>query len=279
MVQFMTSQSGRIAVFSDMHFMAWQQTLAPVEWVPDLERALQDAARQSPDIFVCNGDLTNGKDRDYDLAMSAIRRHCGRPKHYFTMGNHEYYGFYEDADFSDDLAQQRFLHHTGMPNIHFEVRRFGLSLVFLSTDGYRPDWKDAGVLHPATLHWLEQRLLNAPPGPVLVWFHQPVNDTVADSTNTCMQSDELRSIFSKRPGVLFLSGHTHCRMDRKDQLVYQDGTLFVGGGCAFGDTPQSRWLDIGRNSIVLRIRDHRDEPWLDDWTRTVRFHGGLWSID
>ncbi|GGJ02951.1 hypothetical protein GCM10010885_10280 [Alicyclobacillus cellulosilyticus] len=274
----MRHSHARIAVFSDMHFMAWQDTLAPVEWVEQLEADLADTAALVPQLFVCNGDLTNGKARDYELAMRTIRRHLPHTPCVFTMGNHEYYGYYEDVPFDWDLAQHRFLQYTGMPGLHQVQQRFGLTLIFLSTEGYQPDWHDAGFLTQQTLAWFEAQLHASSPGPVLVWFHQPIDGTVAKSEHTCLVSEALRTILARRPGTVFISGHTHCPMDRDDQFIVDGTTLFVGGGCAFGDAPQSRWIEIADGTLTFRIRDHASRSWLAPWTKIARWENGRWHV-
>lgn len=263
-----------LAVTSDWHFMAWKETQAPVEWVPSLCTALDDLASLRPNLLVVNGDLTNGKERDYRLAASSLTDHfTARALDcpvYYTMGNHEYYGYYEDSPFSSALAQERFLRHTGQQQIYQRVDRRGYTCLFLSTERYAPDMSDAGWLSDEQLTWCERQLSAAPAGPLLIFVHQPVNDTVADSNETLLQSDRLRAILSRRSGVFVFSGHTHCRMDRPDQLVAADGVFYVGGGCLCADAPQSRFVTMRPDSIQLRVRDHAQRRWLDDWERTVQ---------
>jgi Icc protein len=258
------------SVCSDLHFMAWKETEAAVAWVPVLEAALADIAALQPRFMVVNGDLTNGKARDYRLAMEALASVRRSMPVYFTMGNHEYYGLWEQTDypggqFSLAAAQRRFLDFTGMEAIYYEKQWAGFPFLFLSTERYDPDMKDAGWLSPQQLDWLRQRLLQYPSGPLFAFFHQPVNGTVADSADTCLQSEEIRSLLARRPGVLWFSGHTHCRMDRPDQLAAEEMTLYVGGGCLHNETSQSRWVDVYPDRIVLRIRDHINRQWLDDF--------------
>lgn len=262
------------SVLSDLHFMAYKDTGEPVDWVPFLNREVLHIAKLQPDFIVVNGDLTNGKERDYRLALSVLRR-CGMPI-YYTMGNHEYYGYYEDEGFTPELAQQRFLTLTGSPGIYYDKTVHGFPLLFLSTEDYTPDSRDAAWLSNRQLGWLEERLrLAASAGkPALLFLHQPVNGTVADSDNTCMQSDALRSILRRFPGNMLFSGHTHCRMDREDQIVRQDGTVFVGGGCMYEAIPQSRWVDVFADRIVLRLLCHRTRTWLDGYETTIRFAAG-----
>lgn len=255
------------AVLSDMHFMAWKETGAPVDWTPALEKVLSDVHAKGPDFVVINGDLTNGKERDYALALASLRRFCPR-RAYFTMGNHEYYGFHEEEDFTPALAQARFCRHAGRQHPWYEQRVAGLSFLFLATERYAPDMNDAAWLSDVQLRWFADRLEAAPPGPVFAFLHQPVGGTVAGSEGSCFQSDELRAILRRRPGVIFCSGHTHCRMDRADQLVVQDGTLFVGGGCCYTGTPQSRWVELHADRVLLRLWDHTEDRWLEAYDCT-----------
>lgn len=270
----------RIAIFSDMHFMAWKDTNLPVEWVPQLVDSLVDAKSLSPDIVVMNGDLTNGKDRDYVLAMEHVHSNITVPT-YFTMGNHEYYGYYEDDGYSFEMAQQRFMQHTGQQSIYYSTVMPQATLLFLSPECYKPDeFGDAAWISDAQLAWFEHALLNAPSDKaVLIFLHQPINDTVANSTGYCVSSDDIRRVLAKRPGCFMISGHTHCQMDRTDQFVIQDGTVFVGGGCCCNDISQSRWFDVYEDHISIRIRNHHTQSWEGDaFTHNVRLNSGAAAV-
>lgn len=266
----------RIAVFSDMHFMAWKDTNLPVEWVPQLANSLKDAVALAPDLVVMNGDLTNGKVRDYELAMRHMNENIHVPT-FFTMGNHEYYGYYEDEDYSFEMAQRRFMEHTGQKSIYYSETTAEASLLFLSPECYKPDeFGDAAWLSKSQLAWFEETLLAAPANkPVLIFLHQPIDDTVANSTGYCVSSPEMRQILAKRRGCFVISGHTHCRMDRADQFVIQDGTVYVGGGCCCNDVAQSRWFDVHEDHISIRIRNHNTRDWEgDEFSYRVNLNAG-----
>jgi len=249
------------AVMSDLHFMAYQEPETPVEWVPFLEQEIDYIAALGPQFIVCNGDLTNGKARDYRLAMAAFGR-CGMPV-YYTMGNHEYYGYYEEPDFTVELAQRRFLEMTGMPGLYYELEVEGCAFLFLSTEYYAPDINEGGWLSDAQLEWLKERLSAAGDRPTFVFLHHPVNGTVADSVHTCLVSGQLLDILDQcRQNVMVFTGHTHCRIDREDQIVRRGGTVFFGGGCMYEEHPQSRWVDVYADRAVIRVLCHRERQWL-----------------
>lgn len=252
----------KIAVTSDLHFMAWADTLEPVDHVPCLYHALHDIAEQRPDLVVINGDLTNGKARDYDLAMRAIHHYLDMPV-LFTMGNHEYYGYYEDKGYSWSMAQQRFLSYTGQDTIYKSLDLDDVRLVLLSTEGYHPDWHDAAWLSPTQLRWFESTTKDWR-GRLIVFLHQPINGTVVNSEMTCFQSEEIQSILAHRPNTFVISGHTHQRMDQPGQFQYRDGVYYVGGGCTLDAHPQSRFIELTESTTTFRIRDHKSMRWLDD---------------
>ncbi|WAH35574.1 metallophosphoesterase family protein [Alicyclobacillus dauci] len=265
-----TGSSFRLAACSDLHFMAWAETLEPVDWVPALYHALQDISAQNPDMVVINGDLTNGKVRDYDLAMRALSQYVHVPVLY-TMGNHEYYGFYEEENYSTKLAQERFLHFTKQNAIYFEKSLDNITLFCLSPEALHPHWHDSAWLSTVQLTWLRSRLETCS-GPIAVFLHQPVNDTVANSENTCFQSLELVQILSSYPNDVFVvSGHTHQRMDQESQYVLKNGVHYIGGGCVLDPHPQTRFLDISDRDITLRIRDHKSVRWIPDYDLTIPF--------
>ncbi|WP_309119611.1 metallophosphoesterase [Paenibacillus sp.] len=258
------------SVVSDLHFMAYADPgETPVDWVPFLTEEIAYLASLEPRFVVCNGDLTNGKLRDYRLAMGAFRP-CEMPV-YFTMGNHEYYGRYEEPECTSERAQARFLAMTRMPGIYYERIHEGFPFLFLSTEHYTPDSNEAGWLREAQLTWLEDRLRAHAGAPTFVFMHHPLNDTVAGSEGTCLASERVRSLLDRRKNALLFSGHTHCRMDRDDQLVRRGGNVFVGGGCMYEEHPQSRWVDVYEDRAVLRLLCHRERRWLDAFEATARY--------
>ncbi|CAN7763512.1 metallophosphoesterase [Paenibacillus sp. LjRoot153] len=258
-------------VSSDMHFMAWKETNAPVEWVPQLEACLQDIALFRPDFLVSNGDMTNGKERDWRLVLAYMKENCPFPV-YFTMGNHEYYGYYEDLNFTPKLAQQRFLAFSGHDSIYYAKIIHGFLFLFLSTETYTPDMNDAGWLSDEQLNWLEQQLhVSDYHLPLFIFFHQPVNGTVAESKRTCNQSEKLMALLRQRPNIFFFTGHTHCPMDRPNQLIQQDGVIFVGGGALCTETPQSRWVELYHNHVKIKLRDHKHINWVEEYLYTFSF--------
>lgn len=258
------------SVLSDLHFMAYKDTDLPVEWVPFLQREIQFVNSLKPSFIVINGDLTNGKERDYKLAASTMQQ--VKMPVFYTMGNHEYYGIYEEHSFTNEIAHQRFLDYTGCPSIYYEKIIHGFTFLFLATENYTTGGNEAGWISAAQLNWLQERLKLSYKKPVFVFLHHPVNKTVAESDHTCMQSNELRKIFSKHPGVLLFSGHTHCRMDRNDQFIKEEGIIFIGGGCLYQEVPQSRWVDVYENYAVIRLINHKDRKWLDDFQETINFN-------
>ncbi|REE67319.1 3',5'-cyclic AMP phosphodiesterase CpdA [Paenibacillus taihuensis] len=263
----MSSPLFSFAVLSDLHFMAYKEPERPVDWVPFLREEISHLNAMQPSFIVVNGDLTNGKERDYRLAMTAFAQ-CSMPV-YYTMGNHEYYGCYEEENFTSEKAHHRFLDWTSMPWIYFEKRIGGISMLFLSTEHYAPDSNEAAWLSKRQLDWLEERLSTANGCTSLVFLHHPVNGTVAASENTCRESTPILEIFERYPNVILFSGHTHCRMDREDQIVRRKDAVFVGGGCLYEDFPQSRWVDVYPDHIILRIYCHLEHKWLDTFKTSL----------
>ena len=255
------------SVLSDLHFMAYKEPETPVEWVPFLQREIEYISSLSPAFIVCNGDLTNGKERDYRLAMDAFGK-CPMPV-YYTMGNHEYYGCYEESGFTAKKAQERFLRMTRMPDLYYKQVIGGIRFLFLSTEHYTPDSNEAGWLTNEQLDWFEMQLAAARERAVFVFLHHPVNGTVANSDGTLLASDHVLNLLKQHANVVLFSGHTHCRMDREDQFVRRDSAVFVGGGCMYQEEPQSRWVDVYEDRAVIRLLCHRERRWLSDFERTV----------
>jgi 3',5'-cyclic-AMP phosphodiesterase len=270
MIKMMQKPLYSFAVVSDVHIMTWVESEAPVRTVPAIEFAFRDIARQSPDFLVINGDLTNGKNRDLKLAMRILQQTCPYPI-YYTFGNHEYYGFHEDPDFSCTKAQRQFLEFTGQAKMYDTMTRDDSTFVFLSTEHYDLDLRDRGWISETQLAWFRDTLHSIPANhTVFVFFHQPVNGTVADSHDTLVQSEELREILESRPNVFFFTGHTHCKMDQNSQIAIQNGVRYIGGAALTpsekGD-PQTRFVDVFDTDVRLRVRDNLRQAWIDEYTQ------------
>ncbi len=158
----------------------------------DLERALQDAARQTPDILV----YQRGPDQREGVRQAEFGHQRHLPplwpaKRYFTMGNHKSLWTLQGSDFNGMTLRDS--DSCTVPACPTSTLKCAVS--GCRSCSYRPNGINQIERTPACQ--TRQRLTGWSSGssthrlaPVTVWFHQPVNDTVADSTDTCMESDE-----------------------------------------------------------------------------------------
>lgn len=201
----------------------------------DLGHALGDlaAAGAAPGglgrahALVVNGDLVpSGTEVEYAAYTAALAGAPRPPRTLSAIGNHEYYTG-EPAE----VLTARFLHHTGMPAPYHRSDVNGVPVLFLGSLA-APDDTAYSRLGAEQLDWFERELdaASALPGPVLVFSHHPLLDTVsgtrgpAGAENYCCQyprdeHDRLLQIMGDHPDVVFLTGHTHYDLGRDDWAV------------------------------------------------------------
>lgn len=270
----------RIALLSDTHIQAAGSASAGAI-NGKLSRALADYRVLKPDLWVFDGDVSDhGLPGEFD-AFKQIMKAVARPEQIVvTTGNHEFY----DKEASDAVALQRFRAAFGLQQPYNNRVAGGIHLVMLADEQWKtaPRYPDWAWLTPEQVSWFEKVLAEHRDLPTVVCLHQPLQDTVlwtfgGNDFAGCGQIKELRAILARNPQVkLWLSGHTHLRVEEPGQRVVQGGVTYASLGSTFylfdspsgrGKDPgasQSRMLEIWPDRLLLRARDHQRQAWLDD---------------
>lgn len=194
----------------------------------DLDDLGRDADGPGPaDALVVNGDLVpSGTVAEYEAFTAALAAGPPRARTLAAIGNHEYYTGEPDA-----VLTERFLRYTGMPAPYHRSDVRGVPVLFLGSVA-APDDDAYAVLGDEQLDWFDRELdrASARPGPVLVFSHHPLLDTVSGTRgatgadNYCCQyprpeHDRLLQIMGDHPDVVFLTGHTHYDLGLDDWAV------------------------------------------------------------
>jgi len=245
-----------LQVMSDIHLTGDRAERKFAQALDDLQQAAGEAQ-----ALVVNGDLGNGKPRDYDALRSLLQTHAHPANVFFAIGNHEFYkawtnrnGDWSKETFpngeSDAASVSRFLALTGEQKVYYDRWINGVHLIFLGSEKYRqsdPAIGDDAFLSAEQLSWLEKKLAERggayatheklpPAKPVLVFLHQPLPGTVAGSSvgsyRGVVQHNELKGILQKYPNAVLFSGHTHWELSLPNMVV-RDRFAMVNSASVF----------------------------------------------
>jgi Icc protein len=285
----------RVALLSDTHIQDPSQLSASAV-NGKLARAIEDFRPLRPALWICNGDVTDhGLPGEYEAFRKIMGKYTREGDWLVTTGNHEFY----DKSASDEVALTRFREAFGLDRPYNSRVVGGIHFVMLADEQWKgaprnPDW---AWLTAEQLRWFEGVLREHREKFTVVCLHQPLQDTVLGTSGGngfagCGQVKELKAILQQNPQVkLWLSGHTHRRLEAPGQVVRQGGVVFAALGSTFyqvmpseaaqGGRPgrsgsrrdlgasQSRLLEIWEDRVVLKARDHVRQVWLDELEVTI----------
>ncbi|WP_079909278.1 metallophosphoesterase [Paenibacillus sp. 32352] len=285
------------SVLSDIHIQSWD-TRAQDKF----KAALTDLHRINPeeDALILNGDLTDGRQEDYDKLQELLNRSPHPDAVYSTMGNHEYYqawhgaeGQWSEAGFPNGETEKasigRFLKFNGEPAVYYKKRLKGYSFIFLGSEQYRQsdsENREDAYLSPGQLDWLQTALQKEASNhqPIFVFLHQPLPNTVSGTTGCCVnnraviQHEQLKKILSKYPQVILFTGHTHWELKLPDTLVKNRFVIVNSSsveqpwtGDASGaekplepEASEGLYIEVRKDSVTIRGRDFYKQRWIPE---------------
>ncbi|TJY44622.1 metallophosphoesterase [Cohnella pontilimi] len=289
-------------VISDIHVQWWYDT-SQMKFM----NALNDlySINPNPDTMVINGDLGDGMPADYAKLTELLNTNPHPKKMFYTMGNHEYYKAWHDADgwwnsdtFPNGETEQdsinRFLQFAGEKKVYYDQFVKGYHFIFLGSEYYRQsDWNNLedAYLSEEQLNWLKETLKKgAEDGkPIFVFLHQPIPYTVSGTSFCCtnnravIQHEELKSILSGYPQVIFFSGHTHWELKLPLTLVHDKFTMVNsssvvqpwtddgnGGEMLAGpDDSEGLYVEVYKDKVKIKGRDFYRKQWVPEAQFTV----------
>ncbi|SDE22011.1 3',5'-cyclic AMP phosphodiesterase CpdA [Paenibacillus sp. UNCCL117] len=287
------------SVLSDIHVEA-----SDISSQRKLTAALNDLHQVNPDAaaLIINGDLTNGTPADYSKLQSLLQKAPLPANVFYTIGNHEFYkawlddkGNYRKAGFpnneTDAASIGRFLQFAGGEKVYYAKTIQDHRFIFLGSEQYRqsnPDNGEDAYLSREQLDWLKAELAQAaaaqtPGHPIFVFLHQPLPYTVAGSqyylnTRAVIQHEELKTILSAYPQVVYFSGHTHWELKLPNTLV-RDGFTMVNSSSVDepltdhgpeGEKPVSDeaseglYVEVYEDRLEIKGRDFHGKRWIDE---------------
>ncbi|HJV44735.1 MAG TPA: metallophosphoesterase [Bacillota bacterium] len=280
------------AVISDIHIQAEQ-----LQNQKKFERALQDLSELpiKPQTLVINGDLTEGRQGDYDQLEAILRRSPHPANTFFTIGNHEFYqAWVRDGEAwnpetfpngeTEQASIRRFLQWTHQPKVYYNQTIQAIPFLFLGSEHYRQtnaDIREDAYLSTEQLEWLKQQLERGKnlAQPIFVFLHQPLPKTVSGTYVCCLnnravvQHEELKKLLNQYPNVFFFSGHTHLQL-KLPKTIVQDGFTSINSSSVsqpWDDDNQGgqKWIDPSESEgmVVEVFEDHVDLKGRDFYRR------------
>jgi 3',5'-cyclic AMP phosphodiesterase CpdA len=195
----------KILVFTDIHIVAQGQTIIGLDPFARFTQGLAHALTRHPDaarIVLC-GDLTHRAAPEEYARLREALADCPLPVS-LMLGNHDRRAAFLTAFPETTQMDSGHIQHTA------DIGAY--RLICLDTlDEAAPDLH-SGWLCPARLDWLDQRLNEAGPRPVIVFTHHPPIDTGFAGMDAIglRNRDELIARLSAADNVVqIMSGHIH----------------------------------------------------------------------
>ncbi|NGZ77000.1 metallophosphoesterase family protein [Saccharibacillus alkalitolerans] len=177
-----------------------------------------------------------------------------------------------------ERRMRRFAEGTGEAAPYHDHWLGGYHFVFLGSESPHP--KDCD-LSPAQLAWLKERLAeeSSPDRPVFLFLHQPLQNTVAGSTEEqgwhgVNQDAALKEILAGCPQAILFTGHTHWQIQAKRTMFDGRGalpTMFNASSVGYLWTDRDEHLEgseglqveIHEDRVVVRGRDFVNRGWIE----------------
>ena len=281
----------RLVVLSDAHYPSKTLENKPEKRQQRINNKLKTAATVSAwddvDLVVFTGDLVQltGSAENYAWAREFTAK-ITKPQA-IIAGNHEF--IYEDQMAKGKLVRtdlagrekkiKRFQEAFKLPHIYYTKELGRYLLIFLSPEP--ASGKYSTEISEQQLHWLDATLTAHPRQPALIFFHGPLEGTLANynkSVNTpnsiAQPAAELEKVLLAHPQViLWVSGHTHTKATNSSFAnpvnYYHQHILDVHNPTLDGDTIWTNSLYLYPDKIVIKTFNHAAGAWMDELTRTV----------
>ncbi len=199
-----------------------------------------------------------------------------------VSGNHDFFGWGSLGISSerDQKCIEQFLMGTELENMYYYKDIGGMRFIMLSSLEVHND--NIAYLGEEQIVWLEETILSAPEGPIILLLHQGLKDTVSGTRVSespsqkwygIVEADAIQSILKEYPQVIFFSGHSHERMEEaktmyKDNGITAFGTASVAyiaqNGNGIGNGSQGYYVYSYDDKILIRGRDFENGAWIPE---------------
>ena len=286
-----TDNYKRIVIVSDAHYPSKTNRLInPASREKKIKQKLTAVhdinSWQDVNLVVFPGDTVQqtGSELDYQEAKTFVDK-FNKPV-LLIPGNHEY--MYKDTHKQGKLVRgsmqertaklQLFLDTFHMKNEYYTKRMAGYRLIFLSPEP--ASGKYLTELSAKELGWLDKTLTKYPTEPTIIFFHAPLDGTLAkysasvNSSNFIAQpKQKLETILLRHPQIkLWVSGHTHTPPTNPSfaaPINYYHGILDVHNPTWDGKQVWTNSLYLYPDKIIIKTYDHKKHKFMPQFTRTI----------
>ena len=231
-----------IAVVSDLH------TTEKVRSKRLLAEAFSTIKEQGADIVISAGDNVNGcQSAEFDVLTASIQNHLGNIPLYAALGNHDYFSNNHD-DASDENARNSFYNSlisriptaTRFRNGTYSAVFNGIHIIFLdciqNNRNFKFDYEQADWLEKELEKSSEERFR-------IIVNHLPLaahNLGCKRKVKEFMAGNgRLQNIIDCYSNIIYISGHTHNRIDSDYPSAEQDelGNIYLNAGSVGNTQP------------------------------------------
>ena len=271
----------RIAVISDLH------TIQKGRCKRILSEAFSAIRETNTDFVISAGDNTNGcQQGEFVVLRESIRHHLGDIPFYSALGNHDYFSNHQDVIPCID-AREHFLKEMIEQNGSAEVFRYGtysvrvngIHIIFLDCIQNKPNFRFDDGLH----EWLKKELEKSKDDRFrIIVNHLPLaehNLGCRQKTHDFMAGNgKLQQLIYKAGKIIYISGHTHNRLDSDYPSAHQDGcgNVYINAGSIGNTQPCTK--DTG-NLKKLRLSLSKDNPMYTEINRYFKMSSMGWIMD
>lgn len=250
----------RIALISDLH------TIQKGKSKRLLYEAFEVIKEQKTDFVITAGDNTNScLQGEFDILRDSISNHLGNIPFYSALGNHDYFSNHQDLYPCEEAREQFFERIKQQNNVvddfgfgTYAVRINGIHIIFLDCIQNSKNFR----FHDDLAEWLRDQLNNSQnAGFRIIVNHLPLanhNLGCRNKNNEFMAgNNKLQKIISDCGNIVYISGHTHNRLDSDYPSAEQDenGNVYINAG-SIGNT-QPCFNDI-KNLKTMRNAFSKD---------------------
>ncbi|MGN0005938.1 MAG: metallophosphoesterase family protein [Candidatus Gastranaerophilaceae bacterium] len=234
------SKSLTIAIISDLH------TIEKGKCKRILDEAFEEIQKNKVDFVLSAGDNVNGcQQGEFNILTASINNHLKDIPFYTALGNHDYFPNNPDdvpnenarSDFFDKLFSQNNTANR-FQNGTYSLYLNGIHIIFLDCIQNRKNFK----FDDEQAAWLESELEKSKDDRFrIVVNHLPLAEhnlgCKKKSKKFMAGNDKLQHIIDKYNNIIYISGHTHNRIDSDYSSAEQDehGNIYLNAG-SIGNT-------------------------------------------
>ena len=255
-----------IAIVSDIHATGKGKSKRLIS------EAFDAINEHKADLVLSAGDNVNGCQKaEYEALSASIQNHLGSIPIYCAFGNHDYFSNHPE-DVSDENARSSFLNQlfeqnktinhfkNGIYSLYFE----NVHIIFLDCVQNRRNF----FFDEEQAQWLENELEKSREDRFrIIVNHLPLaihNLGAKRKVNTFMAgNNRLQSIIDKYSNIIYVSGHTHNRIDSDYPNAERDenGNIYLNGGSVGNTQPcleDIKKLKPLRNSLPKDSEEYKE---------------------